>query len=82
MFMDLRIQHFQSVCNDDIWMYDVTDIDKSIQGSSGNVEAAKKSKLYVKVRQADESDILHTLWPVGNCEKASENLFSSTFKLM
>ena len=62
-------------------MCNITKIDESVQGSSGNMKGTKEGKLHIKVRQVDGSTILHTLWPVKYCEGAIANLFSLTCKL-
>ena len=63
-------------------MYDVIDIDESIQGSSGIVPTTKKGKLQVKVWQVNGEEQVHTLWPVKFCPSAGANLFSLTCKFL
>ena len=69
------------ITNDDKGMYDVIDIDESIQGSSGIMPAMKKGKLQVTVHQVNGNEKVHTLRPVKFCPMASANLFSFTCKL-
>ena len=69
------------IANDDTEIYDVTNLDKFVQDVSGNMKAIKSSKPCIKVRQGDESSLLHTLWLVNYYVRVSENLFSSTCKL-
>ena len=49
------------VTNDDTGMYDITDIDESIQGSSNILPAMKKGKLHVNVCQVDGTEWVQTL---------------------
>ena len=62
-------------------MYDVTEIDEYIQGSSGILPAMKKGKLCMTVRQVNRQEQVHTLWPVKFCPSAGANLFLLTCKL-
>ena len=62
-------------------MYDIIDINYSIQGSSSIMFATKKGKLQVTVRQVHGEEQVHTLWPVKFCPSAGMNLFSLTCKL-
>ena len=58
------------------WQYpsfDVIDINKSIQGSSGNI---------INVQQVDDTKWAHALWPVKFCPKADANLVFLTCKLL
>ena len=50
------------ITNDDNGMYDVIDIDESIQGSYSIIPATLKGKLQVIVCQVDEEEQVHTLW--------------------
>ena len=59
------------ITNHDTEMYYFTNIDKSAQGSSGNMNATKKGKHHAKVRQINWRKILQSLWPVKYCERAS-----------
>jgi len=63
-------------------MFDVIEIQESIQGSSGTMLATKKGKLRVTVRQVNGLEQVHTLWPVKFCPSAGANLFSLTCKLL
>ena len=60
------------ITNDDTGLYDITDIDESIQGSPGIMTATKKGKLQVKVRQVNGTEQVHTLTcevlPQGRCK--------------
>ena len=42
-------------------MYDITEIDEPVQGSSSNMKVTKKGKLHLRVNQIDGSEIEHTL---------------------
>ena len=55
-------------------MYAITNIDESIQGSSGNMKATKMDMLCVMVRQVDGSEILHTLWSMKYCKESSAHM--------
>ena len=52
------------ITNDDTGIYDITEIDKAMKGSSDSMKEILKRKLNLKVSQVDESGIIHTLWPV------------------
>ena len=69
------------ITNDDTGMYDITDIDESIQGCSGIMLTTKKGKLCFIVHQVDGTEWVHMLWPVKFCPKAGANLFSLMCKL-
>ena len=69
------------ITNTDTGLYDVTDIDESIQGSSGIMTAMNKGKLRVKVYQVNGTEWVHTLWLMKFSPKAGANLFSLTFTL-
>ena len=70
------------ITNDNTGLYDITDIDKSIQGSSSIIPATKKGKLQVNVCQIYGTEQVHTLWPMKFCPKSGANIFSLTFKLL
>ena len=70
------------ITNNDTGMYDITDINESIQGSSSIMPTTKKSKLCVNVCQVNQAEWVHTLLPVKFCPKAGENLFSLMCKLL
>ena len=70
------------ITNDDTGLYDIIDIDESIQGSSSIMPAMKKEKLQLKVCQVDGTEQIHTLWTVKCCSEAGANLFSLTCKLL
>ena len=65
---------------DDTGLFDVIDINESIQGSSGNMPATKKEKLHINTQQVDGTEPVHTLWPMKFFPNA--NLFSLTFKVL
>ena len=69
------------ITNDKKGMYDIIDINKLIQGSSGIMPATKKGKLQVTVHQVNREEQVHTLWPAKFCPFAGANLFSLTCKL-
>ena len=52
------------ITNNDDGMYDIININKSIQGSSGIMLATKKGKLQVIELQFNGEEQVHTLWPV------------------
>ena len=70
------------ITNDKKGMFDVIEIDKLIQGSSGTIPSTKKGKLRVIVWQVNGQEQVHTLWPVKFCPLAGANLFSLTCKLL
>ena len=49
------------ITNNDAGMYDITEIDEPVQGSSSNMKVTKKGKLHLRVNQIDGSEIEHTL---------------------
>ena len=63
-------------------LFDVIDINKLIQGSSGIMPAAKKDKLHVNIQQVVRTEWIHTLRLVKFCPKAGANLFSLTCELL
>ena len=52
------------ITKDDTGLYDVTNIDESIQGSIGILPAPKKGKLQSKVQQVNGTEQVYILWPV------------------
>ena len=68
--------------NDDTSLFDIIDINESIQGFSGIMFATKKGKLHVNVCQVDRTKWVHTIWPIKFCPNAGANLFSLTCKLL
>ena len=70
------------ITNGDTGMYDVTDINELIQGSSGIMPATKKDKLHLYVQQVNGTEWVHILWPMKFCPKAGANLFCLTCKLL
>ena len=69
------------IMNNDIDLYDLTKINKPVQGSFGNMSATKTGKLCMKVDQIDGSKKLHILCLMKYCAKAGVNLYSLTCKL-
>ena len=61
--------------NVDTGLYDVTEINKLIQGISGSMSIAKKGKLNMMVCQIHGSEKLHILWPMKYCERADTTFF-------
>ena len=66
------------IANNDTDLYDVTEINKLVQGSVGNMSATKKGKLHMKVCQVDGSEWVYIVWPVKYCVKEGANLYSLT----
>ena len=66
--------------NNDTGLFNIININKMIQKSSGNMPATKKEKLCVNVQQVDGTEWVHTLWSVKFCPKAGANLFFLTFE--
>ena len=69
------------ITNNDNGMYDIVNIDESIQVCSGIMPTMKKGKLPVMVHQVNGEEQVHTLWSVKFCPLAGANLFSLTCKL-
>ena len=69
------------ITNNDTGLYDIININKSVQGSSSIMPAMKKDKLLVIVLQVNGAEQIYTLWPVKFCPTAGANLFSLTCKL-
>ena len=63
---------------DDTSLCDITDINKLVQGSSGNMSAMKKSKLCIRVYKVNGSEKLQVLWLVKYYSKAGANLYFLT----
>ena len=70
------------ITNNKKGMFDVIEINESIQGSSGTMPTIKKGKLRVTVWQVNGIEQVHTLWSVLFCPSAGANLFSLTCKLL
>ena len=68
--------------NNDKGLYDVTNIYKLVQGSSGRMATTEKGKLHMKVCQVNGSKQLHMLWPVNYCAKVSASLSLLLCKLL
>ena len=64
------------ITNNNTGLYDIINIDKSIQGSSGIMPATKKAKQWVTVWKLKGAEQVHTLWPVKFSPTAGANLFS------
>ena len=45
-------------------LYNITKMNKLIQGSLGNVSSTKKGKICIKVPQVNDSEWVHVLWTV------------------
>ena len=56
-------------------LYDITDMNKLIQGSLGSMSTTKKVTSRKK-RQVSCSEMLHNQWPVKYCAEASANFFA------
>ena len=69
------------ITNDEKGMFNVIEIQESIQGSSGTMPATKKNKLRVTVCQVNGLEQVHTLWPVKFCSSAGANRLSLTCEL-
>ena len=68
------------IMNDDIIFYDIININELIQGSSGITPAMKEGKLKVNILQVDETEMVHTLWPMRfslTCELLQGKTISS-----
>ena len=63
-------------------MYDITNINKSLQHNTSNMNATKQGKLHIKVRQVDGSEILQTLWFVKYCERMQGSKLYSNEKII
>ena len=70
------------ITNDDAGMYDITDVDQLIPGSSSIMPPTKRGKLQINVQQVDGTEQVHTLWPMKFFPNAGVNLFSQTCELL
>ena len=70
------------IMNNDTGLFEIINISKLIQRSSGIMPAMKKGKLYVNVQQVNGTEWFHMLWPMKFCPKAGANLFSVTCKFL
>ena len=70
------------ILQNDTRVYDVANINESVQGSSGNISATKTGKLCIKVCQDDGSELEHVPWPMKYCTKPGVNLYSLTCNLL
>ena len=68
------------ITNNNTGLYDVTNIDESIQGSSRILPTMKKGKPWFKVHQVNGTEQVHILWPVKFFPKAGANLFYLTWE--
>ena len=66
----------QSQCKWWYLLFNVIDINETIQGSSRNMPAMKKGKLCINILQVNGTEWVHTLWPMKFCPKAVANLLS------
>ena len=62
-----------------MWECMMSNIEKLVQGRSGNMKAMKKDEVCVKGGWVDRSELLHFLWPVKQY-RAGAVLFSLTCK--
>ena len=53
-----------------------------MQGRYGSMLVTKKGKLHINIHQVDNTEWVHTLWPMKFCPKAGVSLFSLTCKLL
>ena len=70
------------IIDDDVTLFNVTKIYKSVERNSSSMPATKKGKLLVNICQVNNTEWVHTLWPVKSCPKEDANLFSLTCKLL
>ena len=70
------------ITNNSTSLFDIIDINESLQGSSRNMLAMKKGKLCINVWQVDGTDWVYTLWSVKLCPKVGANLFFLTCELL
>ena len=63
------------ITNIDMCLYDVTNINTLVQGSSFSMSVTKKVKLNEEVCQVNWIENLHVLWPMKYCAKAGVKLF-------
>ena len=70
------------ITNNDTSMYNVTDIDESMQGSPSTMPAIKKGKQHVDVWQLDGTKCVYTLLPVKCCPRAGASQFSQMCELL
>ena len=63
------------ISNNDTGLFDVTEVNKFVEGSLGNMPATKKGMLHRKVCQVDGTEGVHILWPVKYCPKAGAKLY-------
>lgn len=69
------------ITNNDSKMYDVKNIDETVSGVSGGIQATKIGKVNVQVKQVNGATVNTTLSQVKYCPEATENLFSITSEL-
>ena len=70
------------ITNNNNVIYDIIDIDESIQGNSGIMPTTKKGKLQVIVCQVNGEVQVHTLWSVKFSPTTGANLFSLMCELL
>ena len=73
---------FCHITNDDTNLCNMTDIYKSIQGSTGSIPAINKVRLCINVCKIDGTEWVHTLCPVKFSPMTGAKLFSLTCKLL
>ena len=63
------------ITNNDLGLYDITNINESVQGCSGSMSTMMKGKGHMKVHQVNGSEKSHVRWSVKCCIKADTNFF-------
>ena len=69
------------IINDDTGLFEVTDINELIQGSSSIMPTTNKGKVCFHVCQVNRTEQVHVLCPMKFCPKEGANLFSLMCKL-
>ena len=57
------------ITNNDTGLYDITNINKLVWGSSDGMSAMKKGKPHIKICQVEGSEKLHLLWSINIAPK-------------
>ena len=71
-----------NMANNDTGLYDITNINKLVQRSSGNMSAMRKGKLCMIVCQVNGSKKLYVLWSVKHFTKADANHILSNIQTL
>ena len=74
---NMRISNSGAMChitNNDTGLYEITKINESVKGCAGKMSTTTKSKLCMKICQADGTEWVHIMCPMKYCDKASGNL--------